>query len=156
VVKSDIEEVLRLKTKSKPGPAPNTIDGQTSQRSETPPILVKFLAESTKNALFDGYLELVRIKKFLKCSAIGLQYERRIYVNHHLSPMLRKIQDRAILLQKANIFEKVNARNNAISVKIGGKWTLITTEAQLEKLIKNQPETGNHVSSLIQKVSQII
>jgi hypothetical protein len=134
---ASIEEVQRLSASSKKGPPP----GGSVQRNEAPTILIKFFTEIQKVQLFDAYINRIKNKQFLKCDAIGYTSEKRIFMNHHLSPMLRKIHDRALLLLKANLIEKVNSRSHAISIKINGKWHNVTSETQLDLLVK--PQTSN-------------
>jgi hypothetical protein len=138
---NNIEEVLRLKGRPR-----NAQQSTNTQRNESAPILVKFFTENTKNQLFDGYISLIKSKILLKCSSIGMTSEKRIFLNHHLTPALRKIQERALLLQKANMIEKINTKNNSISVKIKGKWNNVTTNAQLTDLIDYQKHKDPHVS----------
>jgi len=131
---NSIEEIQRLKTNLKKGPPP----GGSSNQQEGSTILVKFRTESEKNKLFEGYINRIKDKQFLRCSSIGYTSDRRIFVNHHLSPALRKVHDRALLLMKANVIEKVNSKSHAISVKIKEKWHSIITEEQLNQLISPQ------------------
>jgi hypothetical protein len=131
---ASIEEAQRLTSKSKMDPQP----GRSTQQNDTSTILVKFFTEHQKILLFDAYMNRIKSKQFLKCDSIGYASERRIYINHHLSPTLRKIHDRALLLMKANVIEKFNSRSHAVSVKMRGKWYNVITEAQLDQLVKPQ------------------
>jgi hypothetical protein len=133
IEQSSIEEILRLKPRFKPNPT------LTTPLIPEPAILVKFFMESTKTNFFNGYLDLIKHKQFLRCNSIGLTSTQRIYINHHLSPVLRKLYDKALHLKKAAVFQTVNSKSHAIGIKINDVWHDITTELQLDQLITKQP-----------------
>ncbi len=125
---SDIETAFRVKSKtfSHEDNVPTLPD---------PAILVKFFAENVKSNLFSGYLKLINRQQFLKCNNLGLPTNNRIYMNHHLSPGLRKLYDRALLLKKAAVFQAVTTKSHVIAVKVNEKWIDIASEQQLNRLI---------------------
>lgn len=100
-------------------------------------ILVKFDDKSDiKHTLFMGYITLIGRKQPLTCKAIGLNCDKRIYIDQHLSIELLKVQDRALLLKKAGIIDKVIARFNAIRVLVKNEWISLTSNHDMEKYFK--------------------
>lgn len=108
-----------------------------NDRSSSDMILVKFKEQSTaKQKLFMSYIALIGQKKPLVGSNIGLDNNRRIYIDQHLSPELLKMKDKALLLKKANVIRKVIPRYNAIRVQVGDKWHQMTSLAHMEQLFQ--------------------
>jgi hypothetical protein len=125
---SAIEEIIRLNPRTRPGKA-------STSTSSTPAILVKFFSEATKSALFDGYLDLIKRQQFLKCDSLGLETTQRIYINHHQSPALRKLYEKALQLKKNGVIQAVNTRGHTAGIKFNDKWYTVSSEHQLEQLI---------------------
>jgi hypothetical protein len=125
---SEIKSVERLERRS------NFSYANAPSTSE-PAILVKFSNENVKTNLFNGLHNLIIQKKFLDCNMIDLSSTNRIYINHHLSPDLQKVFEKALLLRKTVGFQSVKTQNNGVAVKVQGKWMNIVKERHLDDLI---------------------
>ena len=121
----NIKSVHRMRSKS----------SDSREQPTDSPILVKFYdKDDTKANLFMRYIGLIGKKTPLTCHSIGFQSQRRIYIDHHLSPELADIKYKAIALKKANLVKNVIARYNVIKIHVNEEWISINNVQKLNEL----------------------
>lgn len=122
---SSINTIIRLRGKS---------SSTEAGRPLTNTILMKFFDVSTKDEFFSKYIVSVSKKIFVSASLLGLEGTQRIYVNHHLTPDLAKIKNKATEMKKSGLITKVSARYDSVRVLVNGQWVKITNLNQLDEL----------------------
>lgn len=103
-----------------------------------PPILVKFNSTTAaKESFFVKYLKTLADGHSLTRSCIGLEPpDKRIYVNHHISPELMNVKKKALDLKKENFVQRVTTRYNTIRLQKDEIWHNISTLQQLDSFLK--------------------
>ena len=120
----DVKAAYRIKSKRQPPTATNP----PALHHAPAAVIVKF-AETTQSieALFLSYLRMLGDDKALKSSDIGFPSNRRIFINHHLSPELLKMKNLSIILKKEKLIQRFTPRYNAIRVQLmDGTWHKLT------------------------------
>ena len=113
-------------------------DNETS-RSQHRAILVKFSPNSTiKEELLLKYFTLLVHKKPLTVSALGLNGEKRIYIDHHLSKELNMIKTKCLKLKKNGKLQRVSPRYNSIRVQHDGVRTKLDSTQQLDSFLNSR------------------
>lgn len=122
----DISNIYRLR---------ESITRTSQGRPNYPLIMVKFTKYSeAKQKIFRNYLKQIGEKIPLRCSQLGMSSSNRIYLNHHLTPLLLRIREQATGLRKLGVIERTIPRYDAIKILLLGKWYSVTTVEQLDKL----------------------
>lgn len=107
----------------------------TNNTTVNPPILVKFATTDLRNALNDRYITLLKEKKPLNLSNIGLQGQDRIYINAHLPQCLTEVYKAAIQLKKDGKIQAYNSKTTSVAIKMWDKWHKIQTMGQLTSIM---------------------
>lgn len=115
---------------------PSTRDNIRPAHSQPdiPVVLIKFCDAAIKDEIFNAYLDKIMNKAPLTQQAIGCQSSKRIYINHHLSPELARLKQKAIGLKKEGKVMKVNARYNYIRIYINNQWHKVDSTEGLDAL----------------------
>lgn len=124
VAENDIKTVYRMKLK----------DNNPESDRKSRPIVVRFNeSNTTKENLFVRYLTAVAQGKGPTLGCLTLQpFNKRIYLNHHLSATLMAVKQQALIMKKEGKLDRVTTRYNSIRIKKGDSWHNITSLQQLE------------------------
>lgn len=148
VTPASIVQVYRMKNKT-----PLNVNAQSNANAKPSPILVRFNdASHMKDTLFLKYLEMMTRSLPLKCNMIGFNFNTRIYINQHLSNQLLQVKDKAILLKKIGIVQKVTPRYNHVHVQIRDKRYKLLNYNQLDETIIN--EYKSNIENLVSHYNQ--
>lgn len=122
----DIKRVFRLKRAN-----------PESETTSTPSkIVIEFVYEATMNRLMDNYLNLIRNKRYINCTHIGINSESRIYINKYLPKEIIQLFGKCNSLKKSDHIQHAIPRATYILVKFKDKWFKIFSEADLKSLFR--------------------
>lgn len=102
-----------------------------------------------KEQIFLKYLELVAAGRPLNCQMIGMSQGTRIFLNHHLSRELLQIKDKALILKREKVIQKVTPRYNTVKLQIKDKWHKIESIDILNDVI--QKELNLNMETLVNR-----
>lgn len=123
-VPQDISKVHRIK--------PRREVNQTNEQ-----ILAVFSKAEVAEQVFGAYIALIKNKQYLTADKIGFTGNNsRIYINKQLPPVLSALYRRAKNLKREGKVQNVSTRTTAIAVQINERWHRVSTEEQLNELIK--------------------
>lgn len=126
----DILTIYRLKLLKN-----NNSSDERNSQDRTPSIIVKFVPSFThKDKIFKNYIQMLSRKLALRCDSIGINSHKRIYLNHHLSPELLIVRDKAIAYRKLGVIEKAIPQYNYVKILSNGKWMKIINQQQLQEI----------------------
>lgn len=94
-------------------------------------IVVEFALKSSRDEFYSAYLR----KRDLKLRHVGLESDRRVYINESLTSEARKLKSAAIHLKKAGKLASVFTKQGVLHVKttVSGLPIVIQTEDELAK-----------------------
>lgn len=95
-------------------------------------IVVEFAMKATRDEFYSAYL----CKRDLKLKHIGLDSDRRIYINENLTMEVRKLKSAALHRKKAGKLTSVYTKDGIVHVKhaVGGPPIAIQSVEELDKL----------------------
>lgn len=96
-------------------------------------VAVEFALKATRDEFYSAYLR----KRDLKLKHIGLNSDRRIYINESLSTEARKLKSAALHLKKAGKLASVYTKQGIVYVKkaADGSAVVIKSEVELDKFL---------------------
>lgn len=96
-------------------------------------IVVEFALKMARDEFYSAYLR----KCDLKLNHIGLDSDRRVYINESLTSEARKLKSMALHLKKAGKLTSVHSKQGVIHVKsaAGGPTIIIQSEIELERFL---------------------
>lgn len=132
-----ISIVIRLRGKSSTSDQLNV--RQILERPFVNALLVKLTDSSVKDDFFKKYIAAVTQKQFVTGTNIGIQSNRRIYINHHLTPELSAIKVKASELKANGVISKIHARYDCVKVLVRDTWIKVTNIEALSQIEEMQP-----------------
>lgn len=96
-------------------------------------LLLQFALRNQRNDFYSSYLQ----KRDLQLNHLGLNSDRRIYINENLAVAARKIKKAALQLKKSGKLSSVYSKKGVVHVKHTADQqtgTAVFTESQLEHL----------------------
>lgn len=124
------------------------LTGQPEQNSNRiAPLMVKFISQDIRDAIFDKYIDNMKRKAYLTLSSINMssnqaQQTSRIYINPRLPQCLQEVYQKALQIKKEGKIEAFHAKVNAVAVKTNGAWHKVQTMKELMTAINGKPLTG--------------
>lgn len=96
-------------------------------------ILVQFAISNQRNDFFAKYLRSTS----LTLAQIGLQSDKRIYVNENLIPSARKVKSKAVEMKKEGKLASVFCRGGIVHIKLPGsdQDRIVKSEAELLRIV---------------------
>ncbi|XP_062550476.1 uncharacterized protein LOC134215274 [Armigeres subalbatus] len=93
--------------------------------------VVEFALKSTRDQFYSAYLR----KRDLKLKHIGMDSDRRIYINESLTVEARNLKSAALNLKKAGKLTSVYTKHGVVHVKsaTGGPFNTVRSEDELDK-----------------------
>lgn len=121
---SEIEAAYRIQPKS------------SKPDNYNAPIVIKFVNAQSKTKFYGAYVNKMKSKQFITSHMLGYQAKSQIYINHHMTSSVGQLFAKALKLKKEKKFDTVNAKGNALQIKVNGHWKKVKDEKELNEIVE--------------------